>query len=360
MKTTKILKLFLLLSVGIVAGCNNEDDIHFSTCYSVGTDGTDGELCYELVDTLGYVRFTEQATIEAKERFLQEHYSSLSFVMDCRSGSFSFVKIKGLAELSALESREEIAEAFPVYCDDKKSIHALYGMLFVNTDGSIKIEELLDHLEIKNREIRTEPSASGIGYFHRILISNPDCIGVCNLLAKQSGVTCAEPDFMRFVEKSSTSSQWPLESTEGSGIFAKEAWTISKGSPDIKIAVLDDGVELTHSDLKANLLKGFNAVTDNVTGTNGAPKPGDTHGTKCSGIIAAVDNNQGITGVAPHCKIIPIRVFYDRYINIASTVENDDWTIEGLKYAERMGADIINYSSVICTVTLHHFPVFYS
>ena len=31
MKTTKILKLFLLLSVGIVAGCNNEDDIHFST-----------------------------------------------------------------------------------------------------------------------------------------------------------------------------------------------------------------------------------------------------------------------------------------------------------------------------------------
>ena len=114
---------------------------------------------------------------------------------------------------------------------------------------------------------------------------------------------------MRFVEKSSTSSQWPLESTEGSGIFAKEAWTISKGSPDIKIAVLDDGVELTHSDLKANLLKGFNAVTDNVTGTNGAPKPGDTHGTKCSGIIAAVDNNQGITGVAPHCKIIPIRIF---------------------------------------------------
>lgn len=357
MKTTKILKLFLLLSVGIVAGCNNEDDIHFSTCYSVGTDG---ELCYELVDTLGYVRFTEQATIEAKERFLQEHYSSLSFVMDCRSGSFSFVKIKGLAELSALESREEIAEAFPVYHDDGR-VRAVYGMLFVDTDDNINIEQLLENLGIKSREIRAEPDlGGGSGYFHRILISNPDCIGVCNLLMKQPGVTYATPDFMRFVEKSSTSSQWPLESTEGSGIFAKEAWTISKGSPDIKIAVLDDGVELTHSDLKANLLKGFNAVTDNVTGTNGAPKPGDTHGTKCSGIIAAVDNNQGITGVAPHCKIIPIRIFYDRYINIASTVENDDWTIEGLKYAERMGADIINCSSVICTVTLHHFPVFYS
>ena len=343
MKTLNFLKLFLLLSAGIVAGCSNEDEVHFSTCYTTYGE----ERCYELVDTLGYVRFTEQATVEAKERFLQEHYSSLSFVLDDRSGSYSFVKIKNVAELSALEKREEIAEAFPVYLSDKKSILALYGMLFVNTDKSLKkIEDLLNRFGIKYRDIRTEQSSDGKDhYFHRILISNPDCIGICNLLAKQPGVNYAEPDFTYFIEKCSTSFQWPLENTEGNGIFAKDAWTISKGVSNIKIAVLDDGVELAHPDLKANLLPGFNAVTDIAKGENGAPKYGDAHGTNCSGIIAAVDNNQGITGVAPHCKIIPIRIYYNKFTNVSSsTVVRDEWIVEGLKYAERMGADIINCS----------------
>ena len=341
MKTLNFLKLFLLLSAGIVAGCSNEDEMHFSTCYNSYGE----ERCYELVDTLGYVRFTEQATVEAKESFLQEHYSSLSFVLDDRTGSYSFVKIKNVAELSALGKREEIAEAFPVYHDERGGIRALYGMLFVDTDVSVKMEDMLNRLGIKYRDIEKEPRFDGkSGYLHYILISNPDCIGVCNLLAKQPGVDYAGPDFAYFIEKSTTSSQWPLENTEGSGIFAEDAWTISKGSPDIKIAVLDDGVELTHRDLHANLLPGFDAVTDNVPGDNGSPKFGDKHGTNCSGIIAALDNNQGITGVAPHCKIIPIRICYDRYSNISSTVVYDKWIIEALKYAQRAGADIINCS----------------
>ena len=341
MKTLNFLKLFLLLSAGIVAGCSNEDEMHFSTCYNSYGE----ERCYELVDTLGYVRFTEQATVEAKESFLQEHYSSLSFVLDDRTGSYSFVKIKNVAELSALGKREEIAEAFPVYHDERGGIRALYGMLFVDTDVSVKMEDMLNRLGIKYRDIEKEPRFDGkSGYLHYILISNPDCIGVCNLLAKQPGVDYAGPDFAYFIEKSTTSSQWPLENTEGSGIFAEDAWTISKGSPDIKIAVLDDGVELTHRDLHANLLPGFDAVTDNVPGDNGSPKFGDKHGTNCSGIIAALDNNQGITGVAPHCKIIPIRICYDRYSNISSTVVYDKWIVEALKYAQRAGADIINCS----------------
>ena len=341
MKTLNFLKLFLLLSAGIVAGCSNEDEMHFSTCYNSYGE----ERCYELVDTLGYVRFTEQATVEAKESFLQEHYSSLSFVLDDRTGSYSFVKIKNVAELSALGKREEIAEAFPVYHDERGGIRALYGMLFVDTDVSVKMEDMLNRLGIKYRDIEKEPRFDGkSGYLHYILISNPDCIGVCNLLAKQPGVDYAGPDFAYFIEKSTTSSQWPLENTEGSGIFAEDAWTISKGSPDIKIALLEDGVELTHRDLHANLLPGFDAVTDNVPGDNGSPKFGDKHGTNCSGIIAALDNNQGITGVAPHCKIIPIRICYDRYSNISSTVVYDKWIVEALKYAQRAGADIINCS----------------
>ncbi len=37
----------------------------------------------------------------------------------------------------------------------------------------------------------------------------------------------------------------------------------------------------------------------------------DGHGTCCAGIVASVkDNNKGGTGVAPSCKIIPVRAFY--------------------------------------------------
>lgn len=132
--------------------------------------------------------------------------------------------------------------------------------------------------------------------------------------------------------------QWELNNTGqfgasyGTDIKIALAWQITEGDDDIIIAVVDDGVELTHSDLSANIVTGYDVVLD-ISG--GAPQNNyDSHGTPVAGIIgAAKDNNVGISGVAPGCKIMPVRTNL-LYVSRAA----------GVKWAKEHGADVINCS----------------
>ena len=91
------------------------------------------------------------------------------------------------------------------------------------------------------------------------------------------------------------------------GINAECAWEITQGNKNIKIAVVDDGVDLHHPDLEQNLLSGY-SVYGWPWDVNGR------HGTACAGIIGAVkDNGIGITGVAPDCKIVPVNAYNSYY-----------------------------------------------
>lgn len=106
---------------------------------------------------------------------------------------------------------------------------------------------------------------------------------------------------------------------KGADINVVPAWelTASKGSPEIIVAVLDNGVDYNHEDLKANILvneaelngtEGVddddNGYVDDVYGYNFYTNSpiitfGEGHGTHVAGTIAAVSNNGiGIAGVA--------------------------------------------------------------
>lgn len=108
-----------------------------------------------------------------------------------------------------------------------------------------------------------------------------------------------------------TSNQKPGVTT--AGIRAESAWDMANGAGTV-IAVVDNGVT-SHSDLNANMLPGYD-FTANNRGGNGT-NPGITtetcsvqwHGTHVAGIAAALTNNgNGIAGVAPAAKIVPVRV----------------------------------------------------
>jgi hypothetical protein len=137
--------------------------------------------------------------------------------------------------------------------------------------------------------------------------------------------------------------QWGLKNTGqfggtiGIDIKAEQAWTIAQGSSNIKIAVVDLGVDLTHPDLQANLLQGYDATGHNA---GGAPVySDDKHGTTCAGIIGAIkDNNIGISGVSPNCKIMPINV------SIGNSHLGADFAADGIQWAWRNGADVISNS----------------
>ncbi|MEA1922944.1 MAG: S8 family serine peptidase [Pseudomonadota bacterium] len=80
------------------------------------------------------------------------------------------------------------------------------------------------------------------------------------------------------------------------------AWSLVKISPDLVVAVIDDGVELNHPDL--NLTEGYRP---NGTVGGGPPSENSNHGTSVAGNIGAIGNNGiGVIGVAPNVKIMPI------------------------------------------------------
>ncbi|MGE7603938.1 S8 family serine peptidase [Peribacillus sp. NPDC097675] len=110
------------------------------------------------------------------------------------------------------------------------------------------------------------------------------------------------------------------------------AWDLSKGAPDIKVAVVDAGIQATHPELQGHIIMPFNAV-------NGSKKtlPSNDHGTHVAGIIGASLNSKGIAGIAPEVKIMPINVFSGKEADIFTIVD-------GIDYAVKSGADIINLS----------------
>ena len=80
-----------------------------------------------------------------------------------------------------------------------------------------------------------------------------------------------------------------------------QAWTVTEGSSDIVVAVIDDGVEL-HEDLASNMLPGRDVVRGI---NNGQPVDGSSHGTAVAGIINAIKDKTKNT-INPNSINIPI------------------------------------------------------
>ncbi len=123
--------------------------------------------------------------------------------------------------------------------------------------------------------------------------------------------------------------QWHLQHATG-GIRAPAAWDKARGA-GVTIAVIDTGVR-THADLKAQLLPGYDFITDsriagdgngrdadaldvgdfttaNECGPGKAAESSSWHGTHVAGIAAASGHNAlGVSGVAMAAKILPVRV----------------------------------------------------
>ena len=104
----------------------------------------------------------------------------------------------------------------------------------------------------------------------------------------------------------------------------------------VKVAIIDTGVDVTHPDISSSII-----APRDFTGSSTPMTDDEGHGTAVAGIIAANTQNQkGVKGLAPGCKIIPIKVIknsFDRS-NLASIV------IAAIDHALISNADIINIS----------------
>jgi len=111
-----------------------------------------------------------------------------------------------------------------------------------------------------------------------------------------------------------------------------DAWKYTQGD-GVTVAVLDTGADLDHPDLKDNLVPGRNFVN-----TNEPPNDDQGHGSHCTGIICALNNDLGIVGVAPKTKVMPVKVL-DRNGNGLLGV-----VAQGIRWAADQGVDFITMS----------------
>lgn len=120
-----------------------------------------------------------------------------------------------------------------------------------------------------------------------------------------------------------------------------QAWGISRGRSTIKIAIIDEGVQTAHLDLSAKIVTPYDAVGND---NNQEPNSWDGHGTACAGIAAAIANNgRGVAGVAPECKILPVRIAYSSSPG-ANWTTNTTWIARGIRTAVDRGADVLSNS----------------
>lgn len=134
-------------------------------------------------------------------------------------------------------------------------------------------------------------------------------------------------------------------------IKAYGAWQQTIGKSDIVVAIVDGGIDIKHPELSSQLRDPFDVYSD----TPDIPLySGDEagHGTHVSGLVAGKkDNNEGLSGVAPGCRIMPVQVSNPQ--GILSTMA----IIKGFAYAVKHKARVVNLSLGAKLAELASLPI---
>lgn len=122
-------------------------------------------------------------------------------------------------------------------------------------------------------------------------------------------------------------------------IQAQEAWSITQGSSDIIVGIVDSYMDLNHPELKGDRCvfpySVINGDSD-VSPRAGAPADYAGHGTLVTAVaVGNANNSAGSSGIAPKCKFIPVSM--GEKVNTITEVE-------GLLYCMYHGASVINLS----------------
>lgn len=187
---------------------------------------------------------------------------------------------------------------------------------------------------------------------------------IAELNADQS-VEYVEPDYP--VELIDAASEDDISAETNDTYFSKQwmhqnvqsekAWTVTTGSKNIVVAVLDSGIDYTHKDLKNNMwinpqekvngldddnngyiddIYGWNFVSDNA---NPKTTSSSNHGSHVAGIIGATgSDNTGIVGMAPNVRMMALRFIGD------SGTGSTSGAIRGIDYAVSKRVFAINNS----------------
>lgn len=243
------------------------------------------------------------------------------YSIDCHTAVYR-VRPGDQAEAVALRmpQRPGVVAAAPAVVDREG-----YTKYYLPTELTVQFDRALGDGACRDRIARAGSSVVEDywtpGYYR---ITNPagdDVFAAIRAWYDDTSVVFAEPAYMCYDDALHAPNdpffpqQWSERNTQqqgnyraGADVEAVPAWDIEKGNPNVIIAIIDTGMDLTHEDLAANLLPRNGEDWDFANG-DGSPDDDGDHGTACSGIAAAVqDNGIGVSGMAPGCRLMPLKI----------------------------------------------------
>ncbi|MEM0994005.1 MAG: S8 family serine peptidase [Bacteroidota bacterium] len=272
-------------------------------------------------------------------------------------GGFNVVKLKREGEdidtkLDEVRGKEEVKVGTHVYYTASSNRPVVpTGEIIIQFQDATSSEE--QNLALSEYHLVLVDRKDEYTVIAKVTPDSPNPLKVANYLEQISMVKWAEPDLdtpldeYNFVRPDDNllDHQWHLKNT---GFVADANWRLRKdadakvvdawnrlgnmGSSNVTVAIIDNGFDVTHPDLKAKIHRPF----DNWSNSTRIPgkDSGYSHGTPCASVALAASNGKGIVGAAPNAKFMPIN---GTSFSSRATERMFDYCIEN-------GADIISCS----------------
>lgn len=209
-------------------------------------------------------------------------------------------------------------------------------------------EELLNEYKLELTERRSPEQV-----IVKVTKDSPNPIKVAAFLQQTAIVKFAEPDLDMLLDEYAVAlptdvylgQEWHLKNDglipgaqypvkKGADAKVVDAWQRlnSLGSATTTVAVIDNGFDISHPDLKDKIYRPFDLWTQSDRLSDGDPK--FTHGTPCASLAVAASNGLGMVGVAPNARFMPVS---GTSFSIKATEQMFDYCVKN-------GADVVSCS----------------
>ena len=248
------------------------------------------------------------------------------------------------APLAADAAADKVRPA--VYLDEAsglvRMVYKQIGLRFRRGTRKKTRARILEKFGLNMRRDHKTPANVEIAYDPQRKYIAEGLIDLSNSLMELDEIDFSAPDFVsefeRLAPPTPNKDQWHLRRTAGApaasspDIDVRGAWNFTQGSPTTIVALLDDGVEIGHPDLRDNIAQNpdsgnsddkfgrdyffsennsqhYDPRPKTFSGSFNDPRTSDIHGTCCAGVIASAGVLNRTFGAAPDCRILPVKIF---------------------------------------------------